>query len=375
MALVALLAVGAGFAAHRWPSKSQWTTSDSLFYQANLLRVQGAEKNEALIKVFDGPLASTLREAEAGRPADGRKVSNPAWVAYSARFYERRWVVPILAAAAEPKLGDKALAAVSLVGYALCGPLFFLLFRRRFGTAPSVIGALGCLILFPFRYWSGFPLTDSFGVALEAAALLGGLLVIEKGPLFLPLWVLALCVLGFTRDAGLIALAGAVWLLIRERTRTGALLVATGLVALLPAPLIFRVPLREQLAYVVSGYRIPTSTSWSFVFDHYPHAVEELVRKDLSYLFHHALSAIIVVGGLALLLILLRGRNSVDRFLSAAAVGSLAYLVLLPNYTGFRLELVVVPFAGLGIAAGAARLGSVTERIVHARGNAFARGT
>ena len=367
-ALVALLAVGSAFAAHRWPSEPQWTTSDSLFYQADLLRVQGVEKKEALSRVFNGRLASALREAESDLPVDRRKVSNPAWVAYSARFYERRWVVPVLAAAAEPKLGDKALAAVSLAGYALCGPLFFLLLRRRFGTAPSVIGALACLFLFPLRYWSGFPLTDSFGVALESAALLCGALVIEKGPRWLPLWMLALCMLGFTRDAGVIVLVGAMWLAIRGRTRTGGLLAVTGLLALLPAPFVFRAPLREHLAYVVNGYRIPSSASWSFVLDHYPHAIKEFLRRDVSYLVHHALTALIVVGGLALLAILARGRNSVDRFLRAAAVGAFAYLLLLPDYTGFRLELVVVPFVGLGIAAGAAKLGTVTERIVRARG-------
>ena len=52
-----------------------------------------------------------------------------------------------------------------------------------------------------------------------------------------------------------------------------AVVTATGILASLPAPLIFSVPLRDELAYVFSGFQIPTHTGWDWILARYPHAL------------------------------------------------------------------------------------------------------
>src|SRR5947209_14234155 len=98
LALAVALA-GIGFVAVHWSDHYQWKP-DSLFYEAQLLRVRGTPKAEALRRVFTGPLAAP-RVAEELRdtPPARRTVASPAWVRYSERFYDRRWLVPALGAA------------------------------------------------------------------------------------------------------------------------------------------------------------------------------------------------------------------------------------------------------------------------------------
>jgi hypothetical protein len=60
--------------------------------------------------------------------------------------------------------------------------------------------------------------------------------------------------------------------------------------------------------------------------------------------------------GLASLALLPPARDGRRLFVWVAAGGSLAYPFVTPNDTDFRLELVAVPFAALGLAALATRL-------------------
>ena len=118
----AALAVGVCVvAALLWSQPVRWMP-DGYFYRALVLRVLGADEQDALQQVFDGPLTAADRAEEADLLPYERKLSNPDWVRESAQFYERRWVVPLLAAPLDDWLGARGLRAVSLAGYVLLAP-------------------------------------------------------------------------------------------------------------------------------------------------------------------------------------------------------------------------------------------------------------
>jgi len=357
-ALAALAALASGVAVHEWRSQIQWKP-DSLFYRSQVLRLQGVPKETALRRVFEGPLARPRREQEASLPPAERKVSDPEWVRYSSRFYERRWVVPLVAEAFDPAVGAKGLLAASLLGYVLLAPFLYLLVRLFFGAWTALCAAGACLLLQPLRYWAGLPLTDSFGVTLEALALAAGVLALTRGRGWLALWAFAVLGLSFTRDASVIAVVGALAALAAKPSpRTGALAL-TGVAASLPAPLAFGAPVREAMAYTLNGFSPPPQASWSFVADHYLSGAHSLVKNNLDWLGRHPVEAVVLVGGFLAILLLRHRASGVLPFVYGAAAAAVALNLLQPNYTAFRLELVFVPFAALGLG-GAATL--VTAR-------------
>jgi hypothetical protein len=361
VALAALVALAGGIAAHEWRSDFQWKP-DSLFYRSQVLRIQGVPKEESLHRVFQGRLAAPRREREASLSPAERKVSNPAWVQYSSRFYERRWVVPLVAAAFDPGLGTRGLLAASLLGYVLVAPFLYLLLRLFFPVWTALLAAGVCLLLQPLRYWAGLPLTDSFGVAVECLALAAGVLVLTRGARWLPLWIFACLALSFTRDASVIAVAGAVAVALWKPTRRSALLALTGIAASLPAPLAFGAPLRQAMAYTLNGFTPPAHPTWGFVVHHYLSGAHSLVKNNLDWLGHHPIDAVVLVGGFACLLLLRAGTPRTRRFVYGAAVAAIALDLIQPNYTAFRLELVFVPFVALGLAAAASFLRPATAR-------------
>src|SRR5262249_24151598 len=181
VAMLALAGLAVALTFGRWGNPPQWKP-DALFYEAQLLEVRGVPQAEALHRVFTGPLAAPRRLEEEEKKAELKpRVSDPAWVTYSAQFYRRRWVVPILGAAVEPVFGTNSLQIVSLTGFALVGPLLCLLLRLRFDRLPSLLAAGACVALPPLRYWAEMPQTDSFAVAIEALALLAVMLALERG--------------------------------------------------------------------------------------------------------------------------------------------------------------------------------------------------
>lgn len=348
---VVVALVGIGFVAVHWNDRYQWKP-DSLFYEAQLLRVQGTPKDEALRKVFTGPLAAP-RVAEELRdtPPTRRTVASPAWVSYSSRFYERRWVVPALGAAVEPVLGDDALRAVSLAGYVLTGLLVYALLLLRFRPWIAAVVAVGVLALDPMRYWSLLPLTDSLGVALEAAALATAVLALRQPRPWLPIFALTMLTLSFTRDATLVVVAGLAWVALRERSRRALLTLATGVAAALPAPLLFGAPTREIMAYTLNQFRPPARATWSFIRSRYVDGEKGLVKDDLTYLIHHPYAGLFAVGGI-LALYAIRNDDTSTKLIRGAVVGAIALLLVAPNYTALRLELPFVPLAAYGVALG-----------------------
>jgi hypothetical protein len=349
IALLALAGLAVALTFGRWGNPPQWKP-DALFYEAQLLEIRGVPKAEALHRVFTGPLAAPRREDEAQKaPEQKPRVSDPAWVTYSAQFYRRRWVVPILGAAIEPVFGTNSLQIVSLTGFALVGPLLYLLLRRRFGRLPSVLAAGACVALPPLRYWAEMPQTDSFAVAMEALALLAAMLALERGRRWYPFFLLSMLLLAFTRDASAIVLVAVAWLALRTRSTRSYVLVAGAAVATALPPLFFGAPLRVSLAYMFDNFYIPSDTSWGFVLGQYPKGFRRVEIQDVDYLTHHPLTGLAVVGGL-LALYALRRRDPLVMLGRAAGIACLGLVALQPNPTGLRLELVFIPVLAVGLA-------------------------
>ena len=287
--LAVLVSVVVGVVAVPGFVKLDEPSSDGLFYEVQKLDVAGHTEPEATRLVFDASIARQVASIE--DEPDQPRVLDPAWVAYSKRFYHRRWLVPALAVAVEPIVGDapgRGLRVASLLGYLLVGPVLFLLLRRRFSPSLSAVVAIVCTLAPPVYKWSLGMRVDSWGLQLEALGLLAAVLVKDLGRRWLALWVLALAALSLTRDAEAILIPAVLWLVWVERrdpeaTRTNATLVGTGIAAALPALLLGGTPVRENLAYVISGYNIPADSSWSFVASHYLDQLWHTISTDLTY--------------------------------------------------------------------------------------------
>lgn len=382
-----------------WTAPTRWTP-DGLFYEAQARELTGTPAATARQEVFFGPFAKAASDTS-GRLDGG------AWIEYAAPFYRRRWVVPAMAAALRPAAGSRALEIVSLLGYVLSGLLVYLLARRRFSQAISFGAGAFALWFPPLRLWSGYPLTDTMGVAALALALAAGSWALRGRSLRLVLWASSVVLLSFTRDTAVIAVAGAMWFAIATRSRRGVALVLTGIAAATPALLLFGAPLRQTMAFTFSNNTIPTDTSWHYIFREYGTFVRMMIDFDFPfrstfavttallsvvallalrprassrlYTVRQAVLALVVsfLGiaalfvaplqlaswpdpvpfGILLIAALLplflpAGGDPFITLLRGGALGAVGYLFLLPQSTGLRLPLVLLPFAAIGIARG-----------------------
>ena len=355
---VVLAAVAFAFTHASWGNTTMWHP-DALFYEAQLLEVRGADEDTALHEALDGPLSQGVSAV----------VHNPKWVSYNRDFYRRRWVVPVLGAAVEPAAGTDSLQLVSLAGYTLIGPLAYLLLRRRFAVLVSLAAALVCIALPSLRFWAAQPLVDTFAVALETAGLLAAVLVLERGRRWLPVWVLTMLALAFTKDATIVLVAAAGWVALRRRTGRAMALVATGVAASVPPALAFGAPLQRSLASVVSGFQVPQDTSWGFIARHYPDALRGVLDQDFELLTRHTpVTGLVVVVALVALVLLRRGEDDYFRLVRAAAVGCALMILVQPNPTGLRLELVFVPVLAVGLALALERVLRLAVQVAANRG-------
>ena len=364
LAVAALVAFGALLMAPEWGGRVEYSP-DGLFYEAQKLEIQGHGREESLDRVFSSPIARPVKRSESDLPPESRRFRDPDWVQYSSRFYRRRWMVPALSAALDPALHKHSLETVSLVGYVLFGPLLYALLRRRFDWGTSLVVTAGCLLLPPLRENSVAPLTDSWGLSLEAAGLLAAMMVLDRDSLWLPLWLLAVLALSFTRDNTMVLVAAVAWVALRERSRRAIALAAGGILASLPAPLLFGASVRENLAYVFEDFRIPSDTSWGFILGEYPSKLKDLIRSDLGYplgIDYHGFPPIMVLVAIIAfvgLVVVLSGIANSDRLYilhRGAAAGGLLTLLVSVNASQFRLELVLLPPAAIGVAWGLTRI-------------------
>ena len=338
-----------------WPAfhdPVEWTP-DALYYQARVLELRG--EDNTVDKVFEGPLAADLRTRDPGH------TGNKTWVDYNEPFYERRVAVPLAAAALYPVTEERSLLDLSLVGYIAAVLALFGLLLLRFRITVAATVAAGAALLPPLTHHSSFPLTDSWGLALEIVALGAAILALERGLGWLPLWIGAIALLSFTRDSMWIPILAVGWCALRSRSRTPVTLFATGVAAALPALLLFSTPVRDLLALLVNDSEPSADTSWGFIIGHYPGALVELLRANVGFLRRGEwYTALFLVGGvLALLLLVWRRREVRDTtttLMTAGAVLALGYVLAAPVFSAFRLELVFVPMAAWGVALAAERV-------------------
>lgn len=333
-----------------WSDPVEWTP-DALFYEAQLLEFRGADEKAAIEQVFEGPLSAELRARDPGHTGDA------GWVAYNEPFYERRVALPLAGAALEPVAEERSLLLLSLVGYVAAVLALFGLLLLRFRLALAAVLAGAAALLPPLTEHSSYPLTDSWGLALEIIALGAAVLAFDRGLRWLPLWVGAIALLSFTRDSTWIPVLAAGFCALRYRSRIPVTLFATGVAAALPALLLFRTPVRELLALLVNDSEPSADTSWGFIASNYPGALVELVRANVGFLRRGEwYTALYLVGGvLALLLLVWRKpatRSATSTLMTAAAVFGLGYVLAAPVFSAFRLELVFVPMAAWGLALG-----------------------
>jgi hypothetical protein len=339
---------------HFWESP-QWNP-DALFYQAQIHQLQGEGRYRALDKVFASALASREKAREAASPPSLQRIDNSAWVDYSSRFYRRRWTVPLLADAISPIGGTDSLEYVSLIGFALIAPLAYLLLRSRFRPLVSAPSAVFCTLLPPLLALLPHPNTDTWGLALLLAALIVALRLHTGGWRWLPLWILVILVLSFTRDDAIVALTGVAGLAWSNRSRVLLAATATGVLASLLAPLLFASPIKANLAYVLNDYRIPAHTGWDAIVSKYPGVLGSLIKLDFRYPVESAVPVLtfamglVVLAGLAMLLFRRHQNGPLVRIARGSLVGAAITILVSVNYTAMRLELVFLPAVAVGVA-------------------------
>lgn len=361
MAAAGLVAIACVVSAVLWSQPIRWTP-DGYFYRAMTLRVLGAPEAEALRAVFEGSLTAADRQQEADlEPYGRRRLSDPEWVRESAPFYERRWTVPLLAAPLDSTFGARGLRLVSLAGYVLLAPLLYVLLRLWFPLRIALPAALVAMSVEPLRVFSSLPLTDSWGLALATAALAFGCLTVERDPRWLAAWAPTILVLSFTRDLTLVVVGAAILTFLLHRTRVAGALASAGVLAALPAPLLYGAPLKALTAYILNDYYPVDRPTWSFIADRYLGGVQAVVSSDLSYLVDRPFTALVLVGG-SVAILLLRPAGPARTLVWSMTPAVLGYALLAPNYTYFRLELAVLPVAALGLCAGAAWLKAISDR-------------
>lgn len=390
--IVALLVIGIASTLPVWSAPVRWTP-DGFFYQARVLTLRGVDEKVAVSRVLASPLVA---EASIDGPQRDR-LRDADWVEHTTQITRRRLLVPALAAVAVPVFGDFSLQAVSLIGYVLIAPLLYLLLRRRFSTGASFVVAAGTALLPPLREWSFHPLTDSWGLALELACLLAAVLALDRGPRWLTLWVAGVVALSLTRDATVVVVLAAAWVALAERTRTALALALSGVVAAAPVPLLLGAPVGGTVGHAARDAGRYWESLWeatrvdvasqTFGSEHRLTAVAfalalalavlsvppplARVRRLASWgcaaLIGVTLIAtavlttrrvepeqqlpvgLVLVAGLALLLLGSRS-DPFFRLHRAGAIACVVYLALYPVASGFRLELVFVPFMAVGIA-------------------------
>jgi hypothetical protein len=211
------------------------------------------------------------------------------------------------------------------------------------------------------------------------AALACGILALERGRRWVIGWAAAVLLLAFTRDSALVLVLAAGWLTLTQRSKVSAWMLGTAVAASASVALIFAMPMRELLAMMLNDAQPDPGASWVSIGERYPAAIVDMLQADGGYVRNGAwLSALFLLAGLALLFLLGRGSRASSglSLLKAAAVAGALYVLAVPIFSAFRIELVLVPMAAFGLGLGlewlTARvtLPSLARRAVPASGRA-----
>ena len=346
---VALLLLAALSLGHHWGGPISWET-DGLFYQAKTEQILGAGGKAARRDVFGGPLSSYERGIEAREPDEPKRVSDPAWVEYSAPFYARRLLLPLIAAALKPVLGLRALEVLSLLGFVLIPPLLFWLLRRRLSLGVSAAVAATVILWPPLREWSVFPLSDSTGVALLIAAILCALFAVERGPRWLVPWTLCVAGLALTRDDAFMPVLASLALLAVRRDRRSLALAGCGMGAAVAALAAHGVSISTGLNYVYANHAVPSETGWGAAISGYPSNLAHQAGRYLEYAAANPHVVLATIGGVVAAFSLAPRRDPLTVLVWATFPGYLLLLAVGPSFSGFRYELVLLPLIAFGYA-------------------------
>lgn len=366
--ILAVLAVAGVVSAPHWSDPVPWVDPDAIWYQARVEAIQGHDQDAAVKRLFAGPIAAELRSYEAGTPVSERQFTSP-WLG-ARRFFDRRWLVPAMAAAIDPLSGIRSLLNVSMFAYMLLGPALYLLLRRRFCAVTSVVAASICILAPPVRDHSFIPMTDSWGLLLETLALLVACLTLERGNRWLLPWVALILALSLTRDNHIIPLVAVIGIAIQQRDRLSTALAASGVVAAIPAPLILgTASVRENLAYVLSGFdrEAVDHEGWGFILrEYWPH-LKDMLHADLTYGLDLGWETYPWYAGLAVaavgLLLLIKWAPSADPFFRLMRYSILGAVILMavagPQDSGLRFELVFLPPIAVALALAGEKIANV----------------
>jgi hypothetical protein len=124
------------------------------------------------------------------------------------------------------------------------------------------------------------------------------------------------------------------------------------------------------MGQMLNGLQPDPTASWSSIASKYPGALVDLLHDDGGFVRDGAwYSAAFLVGGLVVLFLAGRGgRAPVERtLLQAGALAGGAYVVAVPIFSAFRLDLVLVPMAACGLALGAEWVGARVPQVMAAR--------
>jgi hypothetical protein len=204
-------------------------------------------------------------------------------------------------------------------------------------------------------------LTDSWGLALEIAALLTGILVLARGKRWLPLWVVSMVVLAFTRDLTVVPLAAVAVVMLRERSGTAVAVFASGVVVALVPIVLFGSSYPDLIRDSASYSQLPLDHN-SLAHDYWV-GIKRWVNGDYWYLRHHKpVATLALISVVTLLVTMFRHWRATptgerpDRFddiVCGTLLGSVAFLLINPQFNRFRYELVTIPALAVGLAAAA----------------------
>jgi hypothetical protein len=348
LAVTALILIAALSMAKHWTGTISWET-DSLFYQSTTQSIEGQDAKAARQEVFGGPLSDYERRIEKENPDEPHRVSNQAWVEYSAPFYARRLLLPALAAVLNPVLGLHALQDLSLLAFCLIPGLLFLLLRRKLTFNLSFMVAFAVILWPPLRDWSVFPLSDSSGVALLLASLIFGALTFEKDRRWMWPWAACVLALGFTRDLAFMPVVGALCLLAVRRDRFTAKFFGLGVLAAIPPLLVQGLSQSESLAYVYADHSIPTETGWGAAISGYPGNLGHMIHRYADYATANPLIVLVfLVGIISAFALPPRARDACTILIWSTFPGYLLMMAVGPAFSAFRYELVLLPLMAFG---------------------------